>query len=415
MNKYNNNKLIRLYYIMASLLSSSSSLSSSSLSSSSLIQQYSSICKPFNIKGNTLLVASSADPAGVNMYTNLISKDNIWIKENGYDNIWYSKKKALKYNNNNNNNNNNNSEEEEDMNIFICYLWMQDERLLNLNEVDEHFLKYSNINCKFDDIIFLSMHRAASGKPSLTVHPIGVPWQTDVSWSGGLPGRCSPPSLRIASLYRTLYKETKRRSLDSKYQVTLEATHHGPYVSKPVCFFEIGSTEEHWSIPECGNIMADIIISHLGLYDPLIDNDNNSNNNNNNNDDDDNEIKFELVMNVIGGGHYVPKQCDGGRLGEGLYTGHAITTYALEKYFDGTIENPVQGGWQSIINESIDSTKISFPSAEIVYYVDKKAFLATDRHAICSFLDSKSIKWSHSFSDIKEMYDKNIAAALLLV
>jgi len=332
-----------------------------------------------------LLVASSIDPAGVNMYNNLISKENIWTKENGYDNIWYSKKKALKYNNNDEEN--------------LCYLWMQDERLLNLNEVDENFNKYSNINCKFDDIIFLSMHKAASGKPSLTVHPIGTPWQTDVSYSGGLPGRCSPPSLRIASLYRTLYKETKKRLLDSKYQVTLEATHHGPFVSKPVCFFEIGSTEEHWSIPECGNIMADVIISHLGLYD----------NNEDNNIIDNNENKFELVMNVIGGGHYVPKQCDGGRLGDGLYTGHAITTYALEGYFKGSVENPVPGGWQNIINESIESTRISFPNAEIVYFVDKKAFLAADRHAICSFLDSKSIKWTHSFTDIKEMYDTKVS------
>lgn len=139
----------------------------------------------------------------------------------------------------------------------------------------------------------------------------------DVSMAGGRPGRCSPPSQRISSLYRTLYKETKKRKLDSKYQVTLEATHHGPYVSKPVCFLEIGSTEEHWSIPECGDIMADILIGHLGLYHP-------NDNDNNNEEENSTDNNTKIVMNVIGGGHYVPKQNDGARLG--MYTGHALTT-----------------------------------------------------------------------------------------
>ena len=214
-------KIFSLFYIMASF-SSSESLSQSS--SSSLF--YSSICKPFHVHGNTLLIASSIDPAGVNIYTNLIAKDDIWTATE-HSNVWYSKKKCYQYQSNN--------EQDND----ITYLWMQDSRLLLLDEVDDMFCQQYNISCKFDDIIFLSMHKAASGKPSLTVHPIGVPWMKDISYSGGQPGKCSPPSKRIAALYRTLYKETKRRGLDSKYQLTLEATHHGPYVSKPVCFLSL--------------------------------------------------------------------------------------------------------------------------------------------------------------------------------
>ena len=368
-----------LLYLMASFSSSSSS--------SSLLL-YSSICKPFHIRGNTLLVASRIDPAGVNMFTCLVSKAGIFTPSTEHKDVWFSTKKAYVDNN-----------EEQD----ITYLWLQDQRLLELDEVDDIFCKEFNINTKFDDIIFLSMHKAASGKASLTVHPIGIPWLSDNSVVGGTPGRCSPPSQRIASLYRTLYKETKRRQLDSKYQVTLEATHHGPHVSKPVCFFEIGSTEEHWSIPECGDIMADVLISHLGLY-----------NDDNDSGKDDTTIRnenVEIVMCCIGGGHYVPKQCDGARL-ENMYTGHAITTYAFDGYFEGTIEKPVEGGWSSIVNESITATRLSFPNAEIIYFVDKKAFIAANRNAICSLLESNDIKWSFSFSDIKSMYEKKMLQAV---
>ena len=203
-------KIFSFLYIMASFTSSSSSSS----------YMYSSICKPFHVRGNTLLIASSIDPAGVNIYNNLIAKEDIWIPT-VHDNVWYSEKKLSKKDMN--------EQEKNDM----TFLWMQNDRLLLLDEVDDYFCKQFNIPCKFDDIIFLSMHKAASGKPSLTVHPIGVPWMNDVSYSGGRPGRCSPPSKRIAALYRTLYKETKRRGLDSKYQVTLEATHHGKHITFP--------------------------------------------------------------------------------------------------------------------------------------------------------------------------------------
>jgi len=95
-----------------------------------------------------------------------------------------------------------------------------------------------------DDVIFLSKHTAASGTRSLTVHPIGVPWLADTTRTGGLPGRCVPPHQEIAQLYRKLLSEVKERSLADKYQVTLEATHHGPFSEVPCCFVEIGSTAD---------------------------------------------------------------------------------------------------------------------------------------------------------------------------
>jgi D-tyrosyl-tRNA(Tyr) deacylase len=41
-------------------------------------------------------------------------------------------------------------------------------------------------------------------------------------------------------LYRAIYLETNKRGMQDQFEVTLEATHHGPYASIPACFVEIG-------------------------------------------------------------------------------------------------------------------------------------------------------------------------------
>ena len=63
------------------------------------------------------------------------------------------------------------------------WLWIQNKPLLHMNNVDklfnEEFLTSvleadrSDLGVSFDEVLFLSKHCAASGKASLTVHPIG--------------------------------------------------------------------------------------------------------------------------------------------------------------------------------------------------------------------------------------------------
>ena len=45
---------------------------------------------------------------------------------------------------------------------------------------------------------------------------------------------------------RNIAKEDK---LDEEYDITLEATHHGPLLDSPTLYLEIGSDEERWSDP----------------------------------------------------------------------------------------------------------------------------------------------------------------------
>ena len=158
----------------------------------------------------------------------------------------------------------------------LVYLWLQDSPLLCLNEADRLFsqklISYSPILAEnppmIDEIIFLSKHSAKSGVRSLTVHPIGIPHTKNIDIAGGWAGRCVPPSRRIFALYRKLLAETKMVGLDEKYQITLEATHHGPFANVPTCFVEIGSTENDWGEEDAGWIWAKILIDHLEIILP---------------------------------------------------------------------------------------------------------------------------------------------------
>ena len=165
----------------------------------------------------TLLVASRTDPASVVLANSLLQHNDVWEKLSIKDKDNNDKNDVLaKYNGNGK-----------------FYLWLQDKRLLDINHVNNVFESRCNLSPNaIGDVIFLSRHSAASGNPSLTVHPIGVPWLTDTSKVGGLAGRCSPPSPRIGDLYRNLIEAMKNSKLNEEFSVSLEATHHGPHVGK---------------------------------------------------------------------------------------------------------------------------------------------------------------------------------------
>lgn len=169
----------------------------------------------------TLMVVSRSDPASVNMLNALLDVPNAFQKIQTVEGEAYK-------------------------GSFLdpLYLWVRDhdEPMLALNDVNVAFdeLIESSPKDYVGDVLFLSRHSAASGRKSLTIHPIGIPWSTDTSRSGGFPGRCSPPNPRIAPLYRDILQAVKDSEDANDYEVTLEVTHHGPFCSVPACFVEIG-------------------------------------------------------------------------------------------------------------------------------------------------------------------------------
>ena len=106
-----------------------------------------------------------------------------------------------------------------------------------------HWKTFPNYIFKADVFIFLSKHKSHSSIPTLTCHFTGN-FSTDNS-HGGYPRQ-------IAIAYPSLLKGYLKAITDARqkvpgYEVTIEATHHGPTsINKPVLFIELGSSEKQW-------------------------------------------------------------------------------------------------------------------------------------------------------------------------
>lgn len=108
--------------------------------------------------------------------------------------------------------------------------------------------------------IFLSRHSAESGVASLTAHVTGN-FSPEAKF-GGNPrelGRADP--LLLKNYLMALWK---RRERVERYEITLEATHHGPTsLQKPVMFVELGSSEEYWGDRKAAAVAADALMESL--------------------------------------------------------------------------------------------------------------------------------------------------------
>ena len=84
-------------------------------------------------------------------------------------------------------------------------------------------------------------------------------------------------------MFTKLEENATNASLD--YNVTLECTHHGPLISKPCVFIEIGATETEWVDRRAGFIIAKTIKETIEEF---------------------KENKYREIAIGIGGPHYCP-------------------------------------------------------------------------------------------------------------
>lgn len=108
--------------------------------------------------------------------------------------------------------------------------------------------------------IFLSTHRAESGIASLTAHTTGnFSAKAEVGGNGRELGRADPALLKN---YLRALAETRGRVRE--YEITMEATHHGPTsLQKPLLFVELGSTNKHWRDTKAAAVIADALMQSL--------------------------------------------------------------------------------------------------------------------------------------------------------
>jgi D-aminoacyl-tRNA deacylase len=249
-------------------------------------------------------------------------------------------------------------------------IWWIEDGCLWEDDLDKRWEKATGE--KPTEVIFPSRHSAASGNASLTLHPIGtmqVP-PNEIPDYGGRAGDCPPPNPRIGAWWRELNRVAS--DLD-EFDLSLETTHHGPWIETPSLFIEIGSTSETWGHKEAAKLLAGIIHRGLGL------------------DDSEGLGTWNgqgRVVVTLGGGHYAPR---GNLLAshEGIWIGHMLATYALP--FSKNEAGEVGGMWQNSIRKAIAATQIGFPGGEVICSMDKKAFKGWQRQAIRDLLEELGI------------------------
>ncbi|XP_060169338.1 D-aminoacyl-tRNA deacylase-like [Lycium barbarum] len=266
----------------------------------------------------------------------------------------------------------------------------QDVRLL---KTDSSIVREDHLDARWkettgetvDEVIFLSKHTAASNRPALTVHPIGVPHLTEGEQLpvGGKPAWAAPPNPRIGPWFRLLKSVADSHNLTPEFEVTLEATHHGPVTNAPTMFVEIGSTDEYWKRQDAAQAIALLVWEGLGLGGGAAVGDWSR------------SCSQQKVLLGIGGGHYVPRHMDIVRK-DGVWVGHLLAGYSLLMEDPGPSKAQanleVGGTWKQAIRVAFDTTRSAFPQGEVLAHLDNKSFKGWQRNAIAGFLAEQNIK-----------------------
>jgi D-aminoacyl-tRNA deacylase len=205
-------------------------------------------------------------------------------------------------------------------------------------EIDKKWMNQTNL--EIENIVFLSRHKAASGRPSLTVHPIGNWGAADYGGKKGEISLASPEWMTGLLL-------NIRKNRTSGYDVCFEATHHGPLLETPTMFLEIGSSESEWEKKE----PAEALIKSLLELEPA------------------------TGVNVvgIGGGHYTPRFTEAAFSHEVCF-GHMVANYGV-----------------SVLNPDIVIKAISRSKAEGIYF-HRKGMKKTEYRKWKNWAENNDIK-----------------------
>jgi len=262
-----------------------------------------------------LIVASKKDKAGINICSHLAQ-----FKENPLLSSWANKPS-------------------------FDFYFVEEEIIFTEN------LDIDKIN-EYDFIIFASKHKSEKGDKSLSIHSPGNFRKADF---GGVEGKVCPASaLFNKTLFVKLNEQVKKFEFKD-FKVTLECTHHGPFIKKPCVFIEIGSTETEWTNRRAGFIIAKTIQETIEEF---------------------KENPYREIAVGIGGPHYCPS-FNSIQLKSNVALAHVISSYNM----------PIS---KEMILESIEKT------AEEVDFVvlDWKGLGKSEqRQQVINILEENYIQW----------------------
>jgi len=229
-----------------------------------------------------LIISSSLDIASINIKDRLLEQSEWGEIDTFYNNPVYQNLKMK--------------------DVFIVTINDSKIRHENLDKEIEEKLKIIP-----KQAIFISRHTSKSGEPTLTTHPIGN--YGDAQFGGKTKTIIKSSPKLMTCLLRILKSNVKKANLYHK--VCFEVTHHGPYMSIPSLFIEVGSNKDEWIKKDPANIVAKSVLALLSSY----------------HYEDDISDNIPVLIG-IGGGHYAPRFTDVA-LEKNIAFGHMIPSYHI--------------------------------------------------------------------------------------
>jgi D-aminoacyl-tRNA deacylase len=284
---------------------------------------------------NFTIITSTKDPASNTMKNYLLDNEEFEITNKG-----------TIENPNNHNNTNTGFKVLGSLKHLNTALVITDQDLISINNLD-------GIIPKENMVIFLSKHASKSKTPTLTSHGTGN--FSDIVLLGGKPKEIGNTFPSFQKVYmKNIYE--KRQELFG-YDLTIEATHHGPTsLVNPILFIEIGSSEIQWANKTTASIVCKSVLESIKNIGKYIENNNTT------------------IGIGIGGNHY-PQKYNELILFSNVAFGPIISKYNLAS-INEQIMNQVKGKSIEKLNH---------------IYVDDKG-LGKDKDKILNILNSQDLE-----------------------
>ncbi|MDP9015783.1 MAG: hypothetical protein M3M87_03375 [Thermoproteota archaeon] len=284
---------------------------------------------------NFTIITSTKDPASNTMINYLLDNEEFEITNKG-----------IIENQNNHNNTDTDFKVLGSLKHLNTALVITDQDLININNLD-------GIIPKENMVIFLSKHASKSKTPTLTSHSTGN--FSDIVLLGGKPKEIGNTFPSFQKVYMKKIYE-KRQELFG-YDLTIEATHHGPtsWVN-PILFVEIGSSENQWANKTTASIVCKSVLESIKDIEKYIENNNTT------------------IGIGIGGNHY-PQKYNELILFSNVAFGPIISKYNLA-FINEQIMKQVKGKSIEKINH---------------IYVDDKG-LGKDKEKVINILNSQDLE-----------------------
>lgn len=243
------------------------------------------------------------------------------------------------------------SEKFHDANIFSY----RDTLLITAKD-DLIYLEYLDDYFNPDFYIFASRHSSQSRIPGLLVHTPGN-WASKADL-GGNPNTLAISNPKLIKLVLARLMHWREELKLTRFQVTMEVTHHGPtQLKRPITFVEVGSSIEEWNNGIAAQAVAFSIMESILKF---------------------NQSNYPVAIG-FGGTHYCPS-FNKISLETEIAFGHMAPKYAISELTSDLISQAIKKNYKQ-------------PDFAVL---DWKGLPSTQRESLISLLDKLSFPWKKS-------------------